>query len=118
MDAFSFKCFSYLARDGYSDNSEQTPIQRKKQTDLTEKVKGAVAVVPNLLVQNNIENKSENKLDSRDGNTADNTFLPKGTTAVFCDFGEGKKAKPTCEHHTPMGIAAPQNFYHGIEKGT
>lgn len=81
-----FQCLSDKSCNRDSDNAEQCPIERKKQTNLTQQVEGFVAVIPNSLFEDNIKNQTENKLYHGDGKTAEQAFVPEPFTAFgyFC----------------------------------
>ncbi len=85
-DIFVFKRLFYFPCNRNSDNTEQCPIERKKQTNLPEQIKGLVTVIPYSLFENNIKNQSENKLYHGYCKAAEQAFMPESLTAFsyFC----------------------------------
>ena len=84
-----FQCLSDKSCNRNTDNAEQCPIERKKQTNLTEQIEWLVAVIPNSLFENDVKNEPENKLYHGDGKTAEQTFVPKSPLTAFSYFCKG-----------------------------
>ncbi len=99
--------FSFYGIEKADGKGKQKPKEGEDGRDLTEKIEGQRAIIPNVPAEPKIENAASDKFKRRDGHSAKRRTqkeIPCEKMAV--DEAHGDKANAAEQSHTPVGMAA------------
>ena len=93
--------------DGADGKAQCHPEQGKGQADLPPEVKGQVGIIPDLLMEGQIDQTAADQLHGGDGGGAQGGAQEDGPMAqAVVDMVDGAEADTAADRHTPMREAA------------
>ena len=106
-----------MAAKGSGQSAQSAPEQGIERTDLPQNIQRHIGIVPNVPAQVQIDDASRREFRRRDGERTENTADEQGKpSAVYVQSVQDEKAYPARYRHAPVGVAAPENFQHAVQR--
>jgi hypothetical protein len=97
------------------EKTKQKPNEGKLKTDLSQQIESGCGIIPDVKVQNTVDENPDEKFCHRDECGAEKTAQEKGHPRQLpIDKTDHRQAKAACQNHGGVRVSPPKKLQHTV----